>query len=136
MGHGNDYPLMQDAGAIRIAPARLLKDGGYCLSANHALFEQPIRLTVTPASGQGWQMTAWVATQTQFEDDTWSFPHLEATPLDSQGALEGVLRRVAGKAADDPHRLRAWVVVIWSGLARVLKTLTLYDRVDCVGRAA
>jgi len=136
MDYGDNHELIQDGGAIRIEPARLLKDGGYGLSANHALFEQPILLTVTPASGEGWQMTAWIATQTHFEDDTWSFPHLEATPLDSQVALERVLRRVAGGAADDPHRLCAWVFEISSGLARVLRTVTLYDRVDCAWRAA
>jgi len=136
MDQRDSHDLVRSTGAIRFERARRLKDGGYCLVAHHAGFDQPIRFTFTPGDPQGWQITAWVATQTEFDDDTWSFPHLEATALDGQPALEDVLRRIAPIAAADPRTLSAWVYEISAALARVLRTLTVYDSVGCAWRRA
>jgi len=123
--------------AIAFDRTRRLKDGGYCLAAHHAAFNQAIRFTVTPSTDHGgWQITAWLMTQTCFDNDTWSFPQLEATPLVGQHAIEDVLRRVAPFAAEDARLLANWVFEISAALARVLRYLTVYDAVGCSWRSA
>jgi hypothetical protein len=122
--------------AIRFEETRRLQGGGYCLAAHHPSFNQAIRFTITPADDhKGWKMTAWTTTQTCFENDTWSFPQLEATPLVGQGAMEDVLRRVAPQA-EDPRQLSGWVFEISATLSRVLRYLTVYDAVGCSWRSA
>lgn len=122
---------------IRFEKTRRLKDGGYCLAAHHPSFEQSIRFTITPAADGGpWQILAWVMTQTGFDNDTWSFPQLEATPLDSQRALEEVLSRVAVSCEEDPRMLSVWVFEISAVLARVLRYVAVYDAVGFSWRPA
>lgn len=130
--------LQRAADGIVFEQTRLLKDGGYCLSAAHGDFLQPIRFTITPSGGpnKGWQITAWLLTQTCFENDTWSFPQVEATPLVDQPALERVLRRVAPRATEEPNVLAGWSIEISATLARVLRYVTLYDAVGCAHRHA
>lgn len=129
--------VARSSNAIRFDETRRLQTGGYCLAAHHPSFNQAIRFTITPADDhKGWQMTAWTTTQTYFENDTWSFPQLEATPLVGQGALEDVLRRVAPHADHDARLLAGWVFEISATLSRVLRYLTVYDAVGCSWRSA
>lgn len=133
----NNAALAKNPAAITFDQTRLLKDGGYCLAAHHASFNQAIRFTVTPGGDGGrWQITAWLMTQTCFENDTWSFPQLEATPLEGQRALEDVLRRVCPGLERDPRLMSTFVYEISSTLARVMRYVTVYDAVGCSWRAA
>jgi hypothetical protein len=127
--------LAPTAAGISFEQTRLLRDGGYCLAAFHPAFEQPVRFTITH-DGEGWQISAWVMTQTRFDDETWSFPQLEATPLVGQASLESVLKRVAPHVATDQRVLADWVFEISAALSRVLRYVTVYDAVGCAHRRA
>ena len=135
--HSGSNDLTRAVGAITFEKTRFLKEGGYCLAAHHAGFNQPIRFTITPSETHaGWQITAWLMTQTCYGDNMWSFPQLEATPLIDQPALEDVLTRVAPAAAKDPQLVATWVYEISSALTRVLRYVKVYDAVGFSWRQA